>query len=96
MPDFFKRSESMGVDQTPGEAAPAYDDVVHLHGPINGFANSSSSGVSNHIFHNHACAEKRCIHVMYCTVVDRNTIHGHGSDANHEGTPSAPLPRNHI
>ncbi|KAF2438933.1 hypothetical protein P171DRAFT_436307 [Karstenula rhodostoma CBS 690.94] len=43
MPDLYKRTESTGMGQ-PDEAAPAYDDVIHLHGPANGFAHSSSSG----------------------------------------------------
>ncbi|KAL5381092.1 hypothetical protein DPSP01_007349 [Paraphaeosphaeria sporulosa] len=43
MPELFKRIESTGIGQ-PDEAAPAYDDVIHLHGPAHGFAHSSSSG----------------------------------------------------
>ncbi|KAL5397334.1 hypothetical protein PMIN06_002698 [Paraphaeosphaeria minitans] len=45
MPDLFKRTESMGMGMgQPDEAAPAYEDVTHLHGPAHGFAHSSSSG----------------------------------------------------
>ncbi|KAJ4290626.1 hypothetical protein N0V90_010844 [Kalmusia sp. IMI 367209] len=50
MPDFFKRTESLGgamQPPTPQEAAPAYDDVIHLHGqPANNFASSSSGYAS--------------------------------------------------
>ncbi|KAF1971056.1 hypothetical protein BU23DRAFT_600582 [Bimuria novae-zelandiae CBS 107.79] len=41
MAEHFKRTDGMGV-ATPHEAAPAYNDVIHLHEPANSFARSSS------------------------------------------------------
>ena len=50
MPDLSKRTESMGMGQ-PVEAAPAYDDVMHVRGPATGLAHFSPSGVSMQLSH---------------------------------------------